>query len=260
MKLKDALKFIAHPQRWREQIELRRIRCMPRYKAGQTDLFGAAFDFVDSASFCFIYDELFRQNAYAFASEARAPYVIDAGANVGLSVVYFKRLYPESRILALEADPVICEVLKRNVEALSLSDVSVRNEALWDRRGTVPFASEQADGGRVDEDTGTKQVAAIPLTDLLTRPVDLLKLDIEGAEYKVIRAAQGSLGMVRKLFIEYHSYVNRPQELSGLLEVLKSAGFRYYITAPSVFSPQPLVQPQAYNQCDMVLNIYGVLE
>ena len=237
---------------------LGRIRKKPRHTQGTTTLFGQPFEFVDSASFLFIYDELFNKRAYEFRSQSTEPRIIDGGANVGLSLVYFKKLYPQSHILALEADPMIFDVLQANVKSLGLSNVIVRNQALWDRNGTVSFASDHADGGRVEHTAKSITVESVALAELLNGPVDFLKLDIEGAELRVLKAARESLRQVEKVFVEYHSHADQPQELADLLDVLKQAGFRYYITSPSMFTKRPLIRRESYGGMDMVLNIYGV--
>ncbi len=258
MKLRDFIRKVGNPQAWRERWELRRIEQIPRYNRGVTSLFGPGFEFVDSASFLFIHHELFHKHAYEFQTDRPAPRIIDGGANVGLSLVYFKKLYPESTVLAFEADPLIHSVLTANVASLGLKGVTLRNEALWDQPGSVRFLSDHADAGRVgDGDTGV-EVPSLLLQEVLDQPVDLLKLDIEGAEYRVLKTAQESLAQVDRLFVEYHSHTDKPQELAGLLQVLADSGFRYYITAPCVYSPKPLLRRESYHGFDMVLNVYGV--
>jgi hypothetical protein len=64
--------------------------------------------------------------------------------------------------------------------------------------------------------------------------------------------------VVDKAFIEYHSKAGEPQQLSELLALLKEAGFRCFVTAPSVFSPKPLQEIKSYAGFDMVLNVFCV--
>ena len=64
--------------------------------------------------------------------------------------------------------------------------------------------------------------------------------------------------MVEKAFIEYHSKVGEPQQLAELMALLKDAGFRCFVTAPSVFSPKPLQEIKSYAGFDMVLNVFCV--
>src|SRR5688572_20822569 len=88
-----------------EHRALTRIRNIPRYTAFTTDLPGVPITGVDSASFVHSYSEIFKREIYRFTTVNNAPKIIDCGANIGLSVIYFKRLYPAAKIVAFEADP-----------------------------------------------------------------------------------------------------------------------------------------------------------
>ncbi len=145
--------------------------------------------------------------------------------------------------------------------ALNLSGVELFNQALWSGTGLLNFVQEGADAGRIDNAknaTTTCSVEAVPLAPLLSEPVDLLKLDIEGAEFEVLRNCRSQLGQVKRAFVEYHSFTDRPQCLPELLTILTEAGFRLNITSPSVFRRHPFISSDAYNQMDMVLNIYAM--
>lgn len=59
--------------------------------------------------------------------------------------------------------------------------------------------------------------------------VDLLKLDIEGAETAVLLEAERDLARVDRIMVEYHSFVDRPQALDELPALLRRQSFRVYI-------------------------------
>src|SRR5688572_8635835 len=82
-----------------------RIRKLPRYTPFTTELLGAPVRCVDGASFVASYSEIFKRGIYRFETPSESPQIIDCGANIGLSVIYFKRLFPAARITAFEADP-----------------------------------------------------------------------------------------------------------------------------------------------------------
>jgi len=77
---------------------------------------GKPFEIVDGLSFVLMYRDIFEQHSYRFRTNEQKPYIIDGGANVGLSVLYFKELYPRSQIVAFEPDDDIFSVLERNIE------------------------------------------------------------------------------------------------------------------------------------------------
>jgi len=257
MKFRDAIKLAFDPSAFKAQRELERVRKQPRYTPGWTKLFGHPLEYVDSSSYFFLHEAIFREEVYAFTATNTKPRIIDGGANIGLATIYFKRLFPDARITAFEADPVVAKVLQRNLEAQGMADIDIQQAALWSCDTELSFYAEGADGGRISlSDETTIQIPAVALLQYLDQPVDFLKLDIEGAEFEVLKSCQNKLGMVNRAFIEYHSNADQPQTLPELLALLKEADFRCFISTPSVFSPKPFVEINSYSGFDMVLNIF----
>jgi len=91
---------------------------------------------------------------------------------------------------------------------------------------------------------------------LANEPVDLLKIDIEGAETLVLEDCADLLPNVERLFVEYHSFEGRPQTLHQLLAVLSNAGFRVYVAAVDG-STQSFVRQARYLGMDMQLNVFA---
>jgi len=237
-----------------------RLKNIPRYNIGTIEMYGVKIKYVDSASFLFIYEELFKKKIYKFNTSNKKPYIIDAGANIGLSIIYFKELYPNSEIIAFEPDENVFEALEHNIKMMKYSDVKLVKKALWNSETTLNFMVEGADGGRVavkgDIDRVVK-VETVTLREYLNRKVDLLKIDIEGAEISVLESCNDLLSNVDRIFIEYHSFVNREQELHRLLLMLTAAGFRYNIQQIGIFSPNPFVQINQSLCMDNQLNIFA---
>ncbi|QQE66074.1 hypothetical protein GFS31_27700 [Leptolyngbya sp. BL0902] len=210
-----------------------------------------------------MFDEIFKKEIYKFCSNSDRPFIIDCGANIGLSIIYFKRLFPNSEILAFEPDRSIFRILEKNISSFDFSGVKLLNQAVWDSATHLEFMSEGADGGRVVE-TDLKnlkkyQVEAIRIKDFLTKPVDLLKVDIEGAETTVIQDCKERLHYVKNLFIEYHSFVNSPQTLHAITQILADSGFRIHLH-PSFSSPHPFIERLAASGMDMQVNIFAFRE
>jgi hypothetical protein len=100
-------------------------------------------------------------------------------------------------------------------------------------------------------------VKAVRLRSYLAgETVDLLKIDIEGAETVVLKDCADLLSNVERLFVEYHSFEDRPQTLQELLAVLSGAGFRVHAETIGVTS-QPFVKRQTYLGMDMQMNIFA---
>jgi FkbM family methyltransferase len=238
---------------------LRRIAALPRYTPGETSLLGPPFRLNDALAFVNAYEQIFRREVYRFATTRAAPLVIDGGANTGLATVWFKRRYPNARVLAFEADPDVFALLKANCAALA-PDAELVPRALWTAETTLRFRQEGADAGRLlpDGAAGDEAVAVptVRLRDYLDQEVDLLKLDVEGVETDLLEDCKDRLGNVRNLFVEYHSFVGRPQTLDRLLATLREAGFRVHVHAPAE-APSPLVSRPGYLGMDLQLNVFA---
>lgn len=251
-------RWLVHSDYRTKTRETARLKALPRYQPTVTRLTGHSVEMVDAASFLFMHGEIFEQQIYCFRASTDEPYIIDGGANIGLSVLYFKSLYPKSRIVAFEPDEEVFNVLQRNVEKSGYTGVEVVCRALWSSETTLSFMREGADGGRISQgsDPESKSIRTVRLRDYLDRKVDFLKLDIEGAETEVLLDCADRLGNVENLFVEYHSFVTKPQTLHTLMEILANAGFRVHIHPP-ITSPQPFLDRFVHLDMDMQLNIFA---
>jgi len=202
--------------------------------------------------------EIFVENIYKQQLPS-SPFIIDCGANIGLSVIYMKRLYPDATIIAFEPDEKNFDLLKKNIRAFAFENVEARQEAVWVDNTVLQFSGDGAMTSRIDSgfSKNSVPVRAIRLRDFLNRPVDFLKLDIEGAEYQVMNDITGNLHFVRHLFLEYHGSFTQNKELAQLFVLLVDNGFYYYIKeATSIYdSPlNPVKKPDMLY--DIQLNIF----
>jgi FkbM family methyltransferase len=231
-----------------------------RYKKGKINFDGFKFIVPDYQSFLWQYKEIFADGNYNFNSDSKKPVIYDCGANVGTSCLFFKKTYPNSIIKAFEADPKISGYLKDNLNANSLNDVEVIDKAVWIDDGGVELNIEGADGSSMYTEGEKQNVGSMRLKDLLDSEtiVDMLKMDIEGAENDVILDCGTSLKIVNNIFIEYHSYTNSQQKLSEILSVLEQNNFRYFIRNDSSRN-MPLINKSNKSNpaMDLQLNIFG---
>lgn len=252
-------KLIADAGYREHQLLLARLGGRPRFEPCSAKVSGWALSLPDAASFLSAYQEIFVEQIYAFAAASPAPRILDLGANIGLSVLYFKRLYPRAAITAYEADPSVFRYLERNVHGNGFGDVRLVNKAVWDESTVIRFAAEGADGGRVahDGDADPIFVAAIDIREILRgADYDFLKMDIEGAEERVLPAARGSLAGFKQVFVEYHSPAGRRQRLDLIIGELAHAGFRVHIHSVTP-SPSPFARVRVNAGFDMQLNIFA---
>lgn len=203
------------------------------------------------------FESIFVDQIYKFESQTKQPVVIDCGANMGTSVLYFKWLYPNAKLYAFEPDAAIFEVLQQNVTNNKLSDVHLFNNAVWTNNSTMFFEQNNAQSGKLIFTENNMKVDCIRLKDFMKdhAHIDFLKLDIEGAELPVLKDIAAELGRVKHLFIEYHSAVNQPQNLSELLQILEKEGFRYFIDGNK--SKSPFVTKVIEEDMDLTLDIFA---
>ena len=236
-----------------------RLSPVPRYQERTFGFREWVLSVPDCASLLSAFREIFVERIYEFKTDKREPYIVDLGANIGLSVLFFKSIYPDAEIDAFEADPQIYRHLVKNVHGNGHGDVRLFNKAAWHINTVLKFQTEGADGGRVADirDGGCIEVEAIDIHEFMgERHVDFLKVDIEGAEVDVISGCSGILNHVDCLFVEYHSVSQKEQRLDELLAVLRSSGFRYHIHS-MLESKKPFLQKARILDYDMLLNIFA---
>ena len=231
---------------------------MPRYVETTTGLPGFPCRIPDGPSFLASWEEIFDREIYNFRQSNDEPRILDCGANVGVSCLYFRKCFPHARITAFEPDPKIFAYLQSNLACSGCHDVELIAKAVWSSNTTLRFWSEGADAGRIDsgERPNAIKIPAVRLRDFLNEPVDLLKMDIEGAETEVMLDIAPRLRNVRNVFVEYHSFTGKPQTLGILVQTLIEAGFRVQLHPMNV-SPRPFLEIKSYLGMDMQLNIFA---
>jgi FkbM family methyltransferase len=135
--------------------------------------------------------------------------IVDAGANIGMTSVFYANRYPEATVLAIEPEISNFRMLVKNTTAYKT--VIPIHGALWGRatsvavRGVGEFSHW---GVRVSEEPSVVSAPAFTVSDLMSRYdinfIDILKLDIEGAEMEVFGTCDSWIGKVGMLAVETH--------------------------------------------------------
>lgn len=158
----------------------------------------------------YLFKEIFIKKTYYFNTSNSSPLIFDCGANVGLATIYFKSIYPDSKVIAFEANAITHDILKNNLR--DYTDVITYQKALVDFEGEIKFfynKEETGDLGMSINERYFKDFEIVPATKLsnyIEKEVDLLKLDIEGAEDLVLKDLINSkkIKFIRQMIIEYH--------------------------------------------------------
>jgi FkbM family methyltransferase len=160
-------------------------------------------------------------------------YIIDLGANIGLAARFFSTAYPDAKILCVEPSSSNVEILKRNTGSFELDGrVRILHAALWHSSSRVSVSGPPRRGEynsiQVLERTegAEESVAGLPMARIFAEAgfphVDLLKVDVEGAEAHLFTGDTSWLNRVETLAVEFHGDSRTQCKFD---EILGSSGF-----------------------------------
>lgn len=216
--------------------DLNRINGLKKSEESSINFLGKNIKFSDNEAFIGMVNEIYIKKNYMFDSETNTPFIIDCGANIGLSAIFFKQIYPNSKIICFEPDPKIFEMLKYNLEQFNYSDIQIVNSAVWINDEKLIFETDKSWGGKIvtEENKKTISIDAINLNKYLNKKIDFLKIDIEGAEYDVIKnCSELIIKNVNNIFFEWHSFSNKDQKLGEILNLFENNNYRYHLKEAS---------------------------
>lgn len=162
-----------------------------------------------------------------------ARYIMDLGANIGLSTAFFAIRYPDAQIVAVEPDRDNFALLSANTRQFGRC-VTTREVAVWTHDGTISLQKADSDGSdlgawgvRTVETAARRsnqsQVACVSMRSLLGRSgfprIDVLKVDIEGAELELFTGPVDWLANVDCVVVETHDRF-RPGSDAAVREAL----------------------------------------
>jgi FkbM family methyltransferase len=188
----------------------------------------------DIHTFTEVFKEQVYQGLLSQVKECRT--VIDLGANIGLAALYFTASYPKCRLLAIEPHPGTYQVLGLNLKPL-IEEGRCKSimGAVWGREAMLVGASadspEHYSVFAMQEATGTNgkesQTRGLSMQGLIAESgfetIDILKIDIEGAEVELFKGDAGWLAAVGSIAIEFH---DDSREVSGFDSLMQQYGFR----------------------------------
>lgn len=192
-----------------------------------------------------LYEAKTVQAACEILRGAKHPVFVDVGANVGLMSLQIKEQVPHAEIHLFEADPEIFACVKKNMEMNSLSQIFLNHLAVSSVSGqTLNFVrspnSIESGWGRLENETnktGQSQRVSVRtisidqyLRDHQLDKVDVLKIDVEGAEESVLRGCAESFKgkKIKSIICEMHPSALQEFDSSTvkIRELLFQAGFQ----------------------------------
>jgi FkbM family methyltransferase len=182
------------------------------------------------------FDEVFRQRLYevpepverALAELGRAPVVVDLGGNIGLVGAWFRARWPAARIHAVEPEPRNARMLEATIAGNGAKDAwDVVRACAGTAEGTARFETGDYATSHVlaDDEEGGVEMPVIDAFSLLAA-ADLVKIDIEGAEWAILADPRLRDLPAKGIVLEYHAHLcpgDDPHEAAPRL--LAGAGF-----------------------------------
>lgn len=236
------------------------LRRKPRFRPAEVSFSGRPVRLCDAPSFLSAWDEIFVNRIYEIRGDpAHVPCLVDAGANIGLAALFWKWRYGRFKYVGFEPDPVVAACCRENLRAWQI-DGELHEFALAGREGTSWFQPDQADGGQL---AAARPVGSVPafevklkrLSAFLPASVDLLKIDVEGAEGEVLAEIAPCLPRVQALFVEWHSRAGAGG-LGQAIALLESAGFDCFVQV-AVGPPRPFLAVRPEQGFAQNLNLYA---
>jgi len=218
--------------------------------------------FKDGPTFLMSINELFVNEFYKFRTTNERPKIIDCGSYIGTSILYFKVNYPGAIVTGFEPDEKNFSILKSNIDKWGFADTNVINAAIWVNNESISFNSVGNMSSKIETSLNADSddkviVKCVRLKDFLHEEIDFLKIDIEGAEFAVLKDCSENLKNVKNLFIEYHGKYNEMFKLNEILGILLQNNFKYYIKEGNVVYSKPFWDIDKIGEYDMLLNIFA---
>jgi len=154
--------------------------------------------------------KVWRDQEYAFTPATPPQFIIDAGANIGIASIYFAEKFPTAKIIALEPEPGNFALLEQNTRPWP--NIHPLRAALWKENGSInlfdPGQGPWSFQVRASGDNTIGQVATVTIDELLRHhaapAIDILKMDIEGAEVEIFENPSAWIDRVRVIMVELH--------------------------------------------------------
>lgn len=192
-------------------------------------------------------DMVLLQGEYDFVEQLledyHQPTVVDLGANIGTFPLFVFNMCRGAIIHSVEASADVYCMLESNCRANPSLNWHTYQAAVWSSSGQVRFqTNKQASTQGAVSQNGNEVVTTVTLAQLLNNHVqggqiDLLKMDIEGAEEEVLCASEPLLSQVEQIVVQIHpNHINQER----VQEVLRRT-FNFLYWVPNRRSPNPLL-------------------
>ena len=185
-----------------------------RFRSISTTDYGVAFD-------------IFLRGCYRCPEAiSQVTNIVDLGANVGYSCLYWCQQYPEAHVTAFEPHPRHVSAIAGHLSANHFAD---RVEVVEVAAGVAKAEAFLRDAGSSSTITSDQTGYAVPVVDVFERlsgPIDILKIDIEGGEYGLLSDERFGSLQARTVVVEWHKTADCPDGREWCQDRLRRFGYR----------------------------------
>jgi len=164
--------------------------------------------------------------------------IIDAGANVGYTTLFFHHLFPDARIISIEPDEENMHMFDENMKLNRAGNIISVKAGLWSHRCNLEvdknFRDNREWSFRVRETDHKTGLQGMHISDIMDDfgldEIDLLKIDIEGAEKQLFEdkaRTKEVLGKTKIIAMEIHDEEVSREEVYGMLDENRFSHFDY---------------------------------
>lgn len=237
-------------ERLKYGLEVLRFNTIKPDISKEASLFGYKIHYDKFESFSLLTREIFVDLSYFCEIDNDSPVIFDIGSNIGISMLFFKKLYPDATVYCFEPDPDTFGILEKNVKGNNLKNVFIINAGVSNYTGRASFyvpswssgssslflKKLEIEKGFADRTISTektiteKEVKVLRCSQFIEEKgishIDLLKIDAEGAEGKIISDIEPFLNRIDSLIMEFHYSKNFTENrLSQIIATLEKADF-----------------------------------
>jgi FkbM family methyltransferase len=184
------------------------------------DVFGQIYKYLEYQPLVSIFKEHFPQ--------VKAPKIIDAGSNIGLTTVYLSKHFSNAQFIAIEPDSSNFELMSSNFELNQTGVVKIKG-GIWSRNTFLKIISDFRDKNhwsiRVEETNDASELPAFSLNYLVDtyqlEHIDILKIDVEGSEKEVFTGEHADVSFLAKtkcIAIEIHDEFECREAIYAILD------------------------------------------
>lgn len=158
--------------------------------------------------------------------------IIDIGAGLGEFAITVAKKFPQAEIIAFEPNPDQFKLLKENIFLNKVKNVKIFNLAIGTKKSYNLYLSAFNVHSSIFKNKRSNmkiKVIGKKLNEFIRSPIDLLKIDCEGAEIDILESiSKNKMGLIKRIIIEYHNNIIKNED-KKILAILNNWQYKIII-------------------------------